>query len=306
MQEQPMGKRVAVLVEGIGGAPEVSAVSRALRRAGHQVEVLLAGERLERTLQAHRPDACFLALHGPQGADGQVQALLEGLGLPHTGSGALASGRVMDRPCARRLLAHANLPIARGYAVERGQDALARHGDLGFPCWVKPARAGTQTEKGAAQVEEGGELTAAVERACLPGGRAVVEKRLVGREVSVGLLDGEVLGSLERVPGRRAGRFSRPKLSPTRLGNVEVLARAAFQTLGCRGSAQVTLLCPEEDNEAILEVNPLPALTPRSLLPRVARDAGLSFEALIERILVLATLDDPRPPRTAQPRPQAA
>lgn len=301
-----MGKRVAVLVGGVEAARESSAVSRGLRQAGHEVSVLLAGERLEATLRARTPDACFLALGGPGGGDGQVQALLEKLALPYTGAGVLATARATDRSCARGLLAHANLPVARGYPAQSGADALARHGDLGFPCWVAPARGGARTELGPTQVEDEGGLTAAVERVCAVGGSAVVEKRLRGREVSVGLLDGQVLGSLEWVQGPRARRCSRPRLSPTRLGNVEVLGRAAYQTLGCRGYALVTLVCTEEDNEAVLEVNPRPALTPRGLFPRIAREAGLSFEAVLERILALAALDVPRPVPAAPPLHQAA
>lgn len=313
-----MGKRVAVLMGGWGEEREVSlrsgeAACRALRARGHAAEAVPVDERLDVALRARRPDVCFLALHGRLGEDGHVQGLLETMGLPYTGSGVLASALAMDKPSAKRLFAHANLPIARGYSAHSGAEALTLHGDLGFPCVVKPSRGGSSV--GLTLVESEHLLADAVDHACAFGGGALVERRITGKEVTVGILDGRVLGSLEVAHGQRtfdhAAKYQRPyrffsppRLGVTRRGNVEALALAAYQTLGCRGYARVDLLCPEEDNEVLLEVNTLPGLTETSLFPKIARAAGLSFEALIERLLSLAALDEAR--TVARPTPRAA
>jgi D-alanine-D-alanine ligase len=124
-----------------------------------------------------------------------------------------------------------------------------------------------------------------------------------GREVTVGILAGEVLGSCEIATPREGFDFDAkykggsryflpPRLSATRVANVESLALAAYQALGCRGYGRVDLICSEDENDVILEVNTLPGMTPTSLLPKIAAQKGLSFSALVERILEQATRDE--------------
>src|SRR5215218_5219180 len=143
-----MGKRVGVLMGGWGEEREISlrtgeAVVAALESRGHAVTRVFAGPGLDRALRGAGLDVAFLALHGRMGEDGKVQGLLELLELPYTGSGVLASALAMDKPMAKRLFRLHNLPTPCGYSVRPGQDLLERHGDLGFPCVVKPARGGS-------------------------------------------------------------------------------------------------------------------------------------------------------------------
>jgi D-alanine-D-alanine ligase len=130
-----------------------------------------------------------------------------------------------------------------------------------------------------------------------------VERFARGREVTVGILGDEVLGSCEMAyPGNAfdyslkyeggTQYFLPPRLAPARTANVEALALAAYRALGCRGYGRVDLIVSEEDNELLLEVNTLPGLTPMSLLPKIAARRGLSFSTLVERILALASRDD--------------
>lgn len=146
-------------------------------------------------------------------------------------------------------------------------------------------------------------LTAAVAEACRFGGEALVERLVRGKEVTVGILDGEVLGSCEISYPRegfdyeakyKSGSryFLPPRLSPTRVANVEHLALAAWEALGCRGYGRVDLICSDEENDVVLEVNTLPGMTPTSLLPKIAAHRGISFPQLVERILSLATRDE--------------
>lgn len=302
------GKRVGVLMGGWGEEREISlttgeAMVAALASRGHDVVRVSVGPGVERTLRAARLDVAVLALHGRMGEDGKVQGLLELMGLPYTGSGVLASALAMDKPMAKKLFRLHNLPTPVGYRV--GREDLHRlvelHGDLGVPCVVKPARGGSSV--GLSMVRELSALPAAVQRACAFGGEALVERCVSGREVTVGILGGQVLGTCEVATPREgfdydakyvggASYFLPARLSPTRLANVEALALAAFRALGCRGYGRVDLLCSEEENDVVLEVNTLPGMTPTSLLPKIAARRGLGFADLMERILGLATRDE--------------
>ena len=303
-----MGKRVGVLMGGWGEEREISlktgeAVVAALESRGHSVSRIFAGPGLDRALRSAELDVAFIALHGRMGEDGKVQGLLELMGLPYTGSGVLASALAMNKPMAKKLFRLHNLPSPQGYRVARADvsRALELHGDLGFPCVVKPACGGSSV--GLSMVREPEALEPAVAQACRFGGEALVERMVHGREVTVAILGDEVLGNCEIATPREGfdydakykggSRYFLPaRLSPTRQANVEALALAAYRALGCRGYGRVDLICSEDENDVLLEVNTLPGLTPMSLLPKIAAQKGIDFPALVDRLLALATRDD--------------
>ncbi len=303
-----MGKRVGVLMGGWGEEREISvktgeAIVAALEENGHRVTRIFAGPGLDKALRASELDVAFLALHGRMGEDGKVQGLLEVMELPYTGSGVLASALAMNKPMAKKLFRLHNVPSPSGYTVGRADVPRASelHCDLGFPCVVKPSCGGSSV--GMRIVHDEGELRAAVAEACRYGGQALVERHVQGREVTVGILGDRVLGSCEiAYPGTSfdfaakyqgtSRYFLPPRLSPTRVQNIEALALAAYRALGCRGYGRVDLIASERDNDVVLEVNTLPGMTRTSLLPKIARRAGLSFPELVERILERAALDE--------------
>jgi D-alanine-D-alanine ligase len=303
--------RVAVLMGGWGEEREISlktgeAVVTALASKGHDVVRIDPAAGLDVHLRAAQVDACFLALHGRMGEDGKVQGLLEVMGIPYTGSGVMASALAMNKPFAKRLFRAANLGTAVGHSVHREEleRADALHVDLGFPCVVKPALGGSSV--GLSLVRSAHQLAGALALACRFGGEALVERYVKGREVTVGIVGGEVLGSLEiahpggtfdfdtKYKSGTARYHLPPRLSPTRVQNVEAMALKAYEALGCRGYARVDFICSEsgQANDVLLEVNTLPGMTATSLLPKIAAAAGLDFPALCERILSLAALDD--------------
>lgn len=309
-------RRVAVLMGGWGEERKVSirtgeAIAKALAKGGHDVHRVLAGPGLDRTLRELSVDAAFLALHGRMGEDGKVQGLLEVMEVPYTGSGVLASALAMDKPMAKKVLRHHNLPTPSGYTVGSDEidSTIDLHGDLGFPAVVKPAASGSSC--GLSVVRSEPELDAAVRLASRFGGETLVERFIRGREVTVAILGDRVLGSCEIVPPREtfdyAGKYeggSRyhlpPRLSPRRLSNLESLALSAHRALGCRGYSRVDLIASDAENDFILEVNTLPGMTQTSLLPKIARAAGMSFENLVGVILDSARLDR-RPLADARP-----
>jgi len=306
--ERHMSKRVGVLMGGWGEEREISmktgeAVASALESCGYPVTRVFAGPGLDKALRAADIEVAYLALHGRMGEDGKVQGLLEVMEIPYTGAGVMASALAMNKPFAKKLFRQHNLATPWGYAVDRADAsrALELHGDLGFPCVVKPACGGSSL--GLSRVRDEASLPAAVQKACRFGGQALVERLVKGREVTVGLLDGKALGSCEIAFDAETFDFDSkykggsryflpPRMPATRLGNLEVMAESAYRALGCRGYARVDFISSENDNDVLLEVNTLPGMTQTSLLPKIAARAGLSFADLVERILQLATLDE--------------
>ena len=301
-------RRVGVLLGGWGEERDISvktgeAIATALEKRGHAVTRIIAGPGLDQALRSAQVDVAFLALHGRMGEDGKVQGLLEVLGIPYTGSGVLASALAMNKGFARRLFRQHNLATPAGYVVGLGELEQVEdlHLDLGFPCVVKPASGGSSV--GLSLVHTLEQLRPAVAKACRYGGEALVERYVKGREVTVAVLGGEVLGSCEvSVPGaafdfdtkyQGGARYHLPpRLSPTRIANVEAMARSAYAALGCRGAARIDFIVPDVGNEVLLEVNTLPGMTPTSLLPKIARHAGLSFEDLCEKLLAQAAREN--------------
>lgn len=315
-----MGKqRVGVVMGGWGEQRALSmktgeAVSAGLEVLGYPVTRILAGADLPEILREVDIDVAFIALHGRMGEDGRVQGLLEVMGVPYTGAGVLASALAMNKPYAKKLFRLANLATPTGYtlAARDADEAVERHLDLGFPCVVKPARAGSSY--GVTVVHDSGSLVEAVKHACRYGGEALVERYIAGREVTVGLVDGQVLGCAEVAHGADvfdyAAKYEKPtrlylppRLSATRVANVEAMALAAYRALGCRGQARVDFICADSgENDVVLEVNTLPALTPFSLLGKLATVAGMTFEGLVERIMLGATVELPARP-LGEPQP---
>ncbi len=303
-------KRVGVLMGGIGPEREISlktgdAIATALEGRGHQVVRIDADRKLDETLRKTPIDVAFLALHGPYGEDGCVQGMLEMMGIPYTGSNVLASALAMDKLKAKELFRLYNVPTPPYYVVER--EDLARleelHGSFGFPVFVKPRRSGSSV--GAGRASSMAELVQRCEEAARFDRSVLVERFVVGREVTVGVLDGRALGALEIVPRgefydykskyqKGQSDYHLPaRLPPTRYKGVLNLAERAHKALGCSGFTRVDLLVTEGENEYVLEVNTLPGMTPLSLLPKIAQGAGYDFGELCEAILSRAILAGP-------------
>ena len=311
--------RVAVLMGGWGEEREVSmrtgeAVAKALQRRGHEVHRVLAGPGVDRSLRQLEVDAAFLALHGRMGEDGKVQGLLEVLGVPYTGSGVLASALAMSKPMAKKVLRFHNIPTPASYTIAPGElgSALEIHGDMGFPAVVKPACSGSSC--GLTVIRDASELAPALREAWRFGPSALVERFVRGREITVGILGDQVLGSCEIVPQREVfdyrgkyqggTRYHLPaRVSPTRLCNLHSLALAAHRALGCRGYSRVDLIASDEVNDFVLEVNALPGMTATSLMPKIAKAAGLSFDDLVGAILSQAALEHPSAGLVVDPKP---
>jgi D-alanine-D-alanine ligase len=287
-------------------------VEDALERLGHEAAPIDAGADLVERLLAERPDAAFVAMHGPGGEDGTAQELLEILGIPFTGPGVAACARCMDKVLAKHELRGAGVPTPDWFAFNEtafrelgAGDALeALEARLGFPLVVKPSRGGSALGVKFAAGRD--EIPAALVSAFSYDDRVLLERFVEGRELAVSVLGAEPLPVVEAIPtgGDRYDFEARYEIGrtdfvcPAELGGEETTtvteaALAAYRALGCSGFSRVDLILAAEGPQ-VLEVNAIPGLTDTSLLPQAAEAAGISFEGLVERILDLA-LDEPVP-----------
>ena len=269
----------------------------ALRKAGHDVHALFVDRHIDMVLRQSGIDVAFLAVRGRYGADGCLQGLLEMLAIPYTGSGVLACGLSMNRAKSKDILRLHNLPTAPAYLIRSSQqDSIsAVHGAFGFPVVVRPV--GATLLFGGTLVRDELELESALEDAFSVDDEVLVERLLPGRPVCVPVLDGQALGAVEvsrtgswtqsPVPGRPQ---TPARLSPAREASVLRLATQACEALGCEGPACVEMVLSERLNEIIVDVDPAPLLLPGAPLPRMAHEAGLGFDELVEEILAGARL----------------
>ena len=304
-------RKIGVLMGGLSSERDVSlqtgeAVLAALQSRGYDAEAVYVDRDIDLALRQQRIDVAFLALHGRYGEDGCIQGLLETRGIPYTGSDVLASALAMNKVKAKELFRLHNLPTPAYYVLDAGAepDPVEAHGDFGFPCVVKPVREGSSV--GVAICQTPGELAAAVERGFCFDHQLLVERCIVGQEVSVAILGDRALGAVEIAPKQGfydyANKYTRgateyvipPRLSPERYRGVLTQALRAHHALGCSGATRVDMMLSESGNEYLLEVNKLPGMTRTSLLPKIADAAGLSFEDLCDAILRGASLSGQR------------
>src|SRR5919205_911950 len=285
-------------------------VAHALERLGHEVHALDIEETTTEALIQLSPDAAFVCLHGPGGEDGTVQAVLETLGIPYTGSGPLSSIRCMDKDYAKRALRAAGIQtppfrtFLRKAMNEMGASAAldVAADSLGYPLVVKPAREGSSF--GLSRVEGPEGLLDAVYEAFGYDAKILLERWVQGIEVSVAILEpaGEepkVLGLVEIRPREGAYNFEAkytpgatdfaiPAEIPAEAAErVEEIALKTYQILGCSGFARVDTIL-ESGTPWILDTKTIPGFTETSTLPLAAEAAGISFERLVKTILEAA------------------
>jgi D-alanine-D-alanine ligase len=309
--------RVAVLKGGRSLERQVSLrsgarVEDAVERLGHElISIDVGGDLIER-LRDERPDVAFVALHGRDGEDGTVQELLEIVGVPYTASGVSACIRCADKVLAKHAMRDAGIPTPDFFAFN--QTAFEELGAAGalpeieerleFPIVVKPAGQGSAL--GIKFARTAADVPGALVSAFSYDRKVVLERYVDGRDLAVSVLDGDdgpaALPVVEAVPVGEdfydfearyeigGSRFECPaRLDDGVAERAAEIALDVYRTLGCYGFARVDLMLERQTGELlVLEANAIPGLTETSLLPQAAEAAGLSFDALIERILQTA------------------
>ncbi|MBR4579552.1 MAG: D-alanine--D-alanine ligase [Oscillospiraceae bacterium] len=269
-------------------SPDLEAVRR--RREG---DTLLGPGVLELCRAA---DICFLALHGADGENGKLQALLDLNGIPYTGSGYLGSAIAMDKDVSKILLRDAGVPVPPGVCLRRGESVPA---SIGFPCVVKPCSGGSSIGTSIVRAPEA--LSAALADAFSCDEYVLVEKYIRGRELTVGIMDGKAMAVIEIIPKTgfydyknkyQAGfteELCPAPLAPEDTARVQRLAERVYQALHLEAYGRADFLMDRETGEIYcLEANTLPGMTPTSLIPQMAAAEGMSYAQLCERIIAVS------------------
>jgi len=286
----PEADEIKLLSGTVGTEPPSNQALVALERG-----LLLSGLG---TLPAVRDaEVLFLALHGGRGEDGTLQAVLDVVGVPYTGSGRLGSAIAMDKDIAKRLFRLADIPTPDWLMAPVTVEAAGRA--LGWPLIVKPSKQGSTV--GLTLVKTPTEFGAAVELAAQYDDEVMIEAFVPGRELTVGILDGKALAVGEIIPRHEIFDYE-CKYSPGMATEIFPADLPAAITAECRrlgveahqalklgGYSRVDFRLTAAGDLSCLEVNTLPGMTATSLLPQSARAAGLEFGDLCERICRIAT-----------------
>jgi D-alanine-D-alanine ligase len=305
-----MKRNVALLMGGWSAEREVSLSSgkecaAALKEAGynvHAIDVTRDLKALAGALMKPRPDVVFNALHGRGGEDGTVQGVLEILQIPYTHSGVLASAVAMNKPMAKAVFVKAGLPVAEGVVVTRQQ--LIQRDPMPAPFVVKPTNEGSSV---GVRIVRPNENSWREEVAEWKFAEALVERFIPGREITVAVMDDRALGALEI---RTRGTFydytakyaeggsehlMPAPIHPEAYDEALDIALRAHRALGCRGVSRADLRYDDVAGEPgrlyLLEVNTQPGMTPTSLVPDIARHAGISFKDLVAWMVENAACD---------------
>jgi D-alanine-D-alanine ligase len=258
--------------------------------------------------EQHRLDVVFVAIHGQWGEDGTIQGMLELLGIPYVGSGVLASALAMDKVMAKTVLAAHGIEVPAGIVVSRTgwpeerESTLARAEALGFPLVVKPVRQGSSV--GVVMVDATEQLLPAIEQGFALDDRVMVEERLLGTELTVGVIgNGPSLRALPVIEIATKAEFFdyrakydpalTDEICPARISaelaaRVQQIAMDAHNALGCRDMSRTDLIATAEGRVVALEVNTIPGMTANSLLPKAARVAGIEFGELCSMLIEAA------------------
>lgn len=329
-------QKIAVLMGGDSGERAVSmssgrAVARAIDRARYDVVCIawngalpsqrssdeldgipmlhVGSSQLLDTLMSVQGDLTFITLHGGSGENGNLQAMLDKVGLRYTGSGPVASALGMDKMASKQLFMRLGLDTPKYLGLpktdieELGRDKLRESvvAELGLPVVVKPVAAGSTL--GVTIVRSPDQLGAAMDEALQYDTRVLIEEYIAGTELTAGVMsEGNrtiVFPLIEIIPKSPSGFYDYeakytpgmsehlipPRLDESVQQRVRAATRTAYQSLGCRGMARADFMVAAEGTPYLLEVNTVPGMTATSLVPDAARSAGLDFPALVQKLI---------------------
>lgn len=292
--------RVAVMLGGDSSEREISllsgnAVLKALLQRGIDAVAFDPSREKLPALLDSGIDRVFIALHGRGGEDGTIQGALQWMGIPYTGSGVMGSAIAMDKIRSKYIFQAQDIPTPEFAIARTRSEALAAAEALGFPLILKPALEGSSV--GMAKAFDMDDVAEAAEIALGHGRVVLVERCIVGAELTVSILDGIALPSI-RIETPRVFYDYRAKYESDsteyhcpgtndrfREEQLATLGVKAFEALGCNGWGRVDFMVPDSGDPQVLEVNTVPGMTSHSLVPMAAVEAGMSFDTLCWKIL---------------------
>jgi len=299
MSEEFKKKRIGVIMGGASMEREVSlksgnAILQALKRLGYQALPVVIEEDVLNPIKELKIEIAFLALHGGWGEDGRIQAMFEFLKIPYTGSGVVASALAMNKPHSKAVFLQRGIPTPK-YCPAVSEQFVFAEMNFELPVVIKPSAEGSTVGVGIVRKRE--DFAPALLEAKKYDEVPMVEEFIAGREITCGVLESEPLEVVEIVP--RSGFYdyqakytpgASEYIVPARLQEktralIRELSQRAYDALHCQGAARVDFRLHSEAGPFVLELNTIPGMTERSLLPMSAKAKGIEFDQLVERIL---------------------
>jgi len=314
--------KVAVLLGGPSAEREVSFMSgngvlAALREKGVDAHAFDPAERDLFDLKREGFSRAFIALHGRFGEDGTVQGALEVLGIPYTGSGVMASALALDKWRTKLVWLASGIPTPKYVVVDARTDWMRVVAELGLPLIVKPAREGSTIGITKVAKVDHDEISLAYAEAAKHDDLVLVEEFVVGSELTASIVNGRAL-PLIRIEAPQGNYdyhakyfsdetkyFCPAGLPDAKEQEIRAMSMRAFDIVGCSGWGRLDLILRSDGTFSFLEVNTSPGMTPHSLVPMAARQAGMAFPDLCLEILRGARLSTPTPASLAAPRGRA-
>jgi len=295
-------QKIAVVMGGTSAEREISiqtgtGVSRALGELGYNVQTLDYDRRFVDAIREIAPDVVFNALHGPGGEDGQIQGILDYLGIAYTGSSLQAAALAMDKHLTKKLLAAEGLPTAAWDLFDLSGGTLPLlPGSLDLPLVIKPRFEGSS--HGITIVRTHEQWSQAMVTFAEEYVEVLAEEYVGGREFTCAILGEEALPIVEIVANRN-GYYSydakyaaggSTHIAPAQIDDdlaarLQMLALSTHRLLGMRDYSRTDFMLSAQGRPYVLEINALPGLTPRSLLPDAAAAAGIPYGAIVERLV---------------------
>lgn len=299
-----MSKPIVVVYGGSSAEREVSlrsgnAVLNALRNESLHAIGFDPAERPVTDLAAMNVAKVLIMLHGRGGEDGAIQGALQTMGIPYTGSDVLGSALAMDKIRSKQIFESIGLPTARYQVISRDKKSQLNAAkvltDLGGTVFVKPAQEGSSI--GMAKADTEAQLDEALKNAFKYDERILIEQFIDGQEYTVSIVADKVLPSIRMQTPRTFYDYqakyqsdSTEYFCPSGLSDSDEktlgdIALAAFEAVGASGWGRVDLMRDNAGQFYLLEVNTVPGMTEKSLVPMAAKQAGMRFEDLVRAIL---------------------
>jgi len=292
-------QKIGVLMGGSSSEREVSlrsgeAVFQALKRCGYDVTPIDVGSDLAGKLKRRRIGVAFIALHGRWGEDGSVQGLLEIMRIPYTGSGVLGSAMAMDKIVMKMIFESMGIPSPAYTVVGKGNKV-----HFPLPFVVKPANEGSTI--GISIVTKQKEVGPALRNARAYDRKVMVERYVEGDEITVAIVNGEVLPVVQVKPASGFYDFEAKytkgmteylvpaKIARSMAKKASSIALEVFNAFDLSGCARIDMLI-EEDLPRVIDINTSPGMTETSLVPKAWGHLGRTFDELVEAILMEASL----------------
>lgn len=292
--------KVAVLMGGWSAEREISliggaAVLKALQSSGVDAHGIDVTHNIAVVLLEQKFDRAFIVLHGRGGEDGSIQGLLETMAIPYTGSAVLGSSLAMDKLRTKQIWAANALPTPDYVVLNSEQDCTRALAEIGVPMIIKPVLEGSSI--GMSKVENADELIPAWQTAMACKGEVIAERWIAGKEYTAAILGDQVLPIIRLVtPHKFYDYDAKYKANDTQYlcpcglsaeieASLAKLMLQAYLTVGASGWGRVDFMIDEAGQPWLIEVNTVPGMTDHSLVPMAAKQAGISFEQLVMKIL---------------------